>query len=53
MAGDLRDIRSLEKFFRVPEGTETVVLHIASVVSLDLGYNQKLMDINVKGTEIS
>ena len=35
----------------MPEGTETVVLHIASVVSLDLEYNQKLMDINVKGTE--
>lgn len=51
VAGDLRDIRSLEKFFRVPEGTETVILHIASVVSLDLEYNQKLMDINVKGTE--
>ena len=49
--GDLYDIKSLERFFTVPEGTETVVLHIASIVSVDPGYNQKVMDVNVGGTK--
>ena len=31
--GDLTDKESLERFFTVEEGTETVVLHIASIVS--------------------
>ena len=49
--GDLCDIESLERFFTVPEGIETVVLHIASIVSVDPGYNQKVMDVNVGGTK--
>ncbi len=49
--GDLTDMESLEKFFTVPEGTETVVLHIASIVSVNPDYNQKVMDVNVGGTE--
>ena len=49
--GDLCDIKSLERFFTVPEGTETVVLHIASIVSVDPVYNQKVMDVNVGGTK--
>ena len=49
--GDVRDFETLERFFQVPAGVETVVLHIASVVSMDEGYNQKVMDINVGGTK--
>ena len=49
--GDVRDYESLERFFQVPAGVETVVLHIASVVSMDEAYNQKVMDINVGGTK--
>lgn len=50
-AGDLTDKESLERFFTVEEGTETVVLHIASIVSVNPDYNQKVMDVNVGGTQ--
>ena len=49
--GDLTDMESLERFFTVTEGTETVVLHIASIVSVNPEYNQKVMDVNVGGTK--
>ena len=48
--GDLCDMESLERLFTVPEGTETVVLHIASIVTVNPDYNQKVMDVNVGGT---
>ena len=48
--GDLCDLESLRRFFAVPKGTETVVLHIASIVTVDPDYNQKVMDVNVGGT---
>lgn len=49
--GDLCDMESLRRFFSVPEGTETVVLHIASIVTVNPDYNQKVMDVNVGGTK--
>lgn len=49
--GDLCDIDSLRRFFTVPEGTETIVLHIASIVTVSPEYNQKVMDVNVGGTK--
>ena len=49
--GDLCDMESLRRFFTVPKGTETIVLHIASIVTVDPEYNQKVMDVNVGGTE--
>ena len=49
--GDLCDRDSLESFFSVPEGMETIVIHCASMVTVNPEYNQKLMDINVGGTE--
>ena len=49
--GDLTDRESLERFFTVPEGTEVVVLHIASIVTVNPDYNQKVMDVNVGGTK--
>lgn len=49
--GDLCDMESLRKFFTVPEGIETIVLHIASIVTVNPDYNQKVIDVNVGGTE--
>lgn len=49
--GDLCDIDSLDKFFTVPDDMETVCLHIASIVTVDPEYNQKVMDVNVGGTK--
>lgn len=49
--GDLCDMDSLRRFFTVPEGTETVVLHIASIVTVNPDFNQKVMDVNVGGTK--
>ena len=51
VTGDLCDIESLERFFTVPENTETIVLHIASIVTVNPDFSQKVMDVNVGGTE--
>jgi dihydroflavonol-4-reductase len=48
--GDLCDLESLEQFFTVPDGMESVVIHCASMVTINPDYNQKLLDINVGGT---
>lgn len=49
--GDLTDKKSLERFFTVEKDVETIVLHIASIVSVNPEYNQKVMDVNVGGTK--
>lgn len=49
--GDLCDRNSLEQFFTVPNGMETIVIHCASMVTVNPDYNQKLIDINVGGTK--
>lgn len=49
--GDLCDMDSLERFFTVPKGKETIVLHIASIVTVNPDFNQKVMDVNVGGTK--
>lgn len=49
--GDLCEIDSLEPFFSVPAGTDTIVIHCASMVTVNADFNQKLMDINVGGTK--
>lgn len=49
--GDLCDIPSLENFFQVKEGYEVVVIHVASLVTVNPDYNQKMIDVNVKGTQ--
>lgn len=49
--GDVCDISSLEKLFNVAEGYESIVLHIASIVTVSPEYNRKVMDVNVGGTE--
>lgn len=49
--GDLCDKASLERFFTVPRGMETIVLHIASIVTVNPDFSQKVMDVNVGGTK--
>lgn len=49
--GDLTDMDSLEKLFAVEEGAETIVLHIASIVTMNPDYSSKVMEVNVDGTK--
>ena len=49
--GNLCDTQSLEKFFTGPQNTVTTVLHIASIVTVDPDFSQKVMDVNLGGTE--
>ena len=48
--GDLTDEESLEPFFSIPEGMTSVVIHCASMVTVDPNYSERLMDVNVGGT---
>ncbi len=48
--GDLTDADSLEPFFAVPEGGSSVIIHCASMVTVDPAYSEKLMAVNVTGT---
>ena len=49
--GDLTDMDSVEKLFAVEEGTATIVLHIASIVTVNPDYSSKVMEVNVDGTK--
>lgn len=49
--GDLTDAPSLEPFFTVPEGCTSVVIHCASMVTVNPNYSEKLMAVNVGGTQ--
>lgn len=49
--GDLCDIKSLEQFFTIPEGMNSIVIHCASMVTVNPDFSRKLMDINVGGTQ--
>ena len=48
--GDLTDAASLEPFFTVPEDCTSVVIHCASMVTVNPNYSEKLMAVNVGGT---
>lgn len=48
--GNLCEEASLEPFFTVPEGTGTVVIHCASMVTVNPKYSDLLMNVNVEGT---
>ena len=48
--GDLTDAESLEPFFTVPNGCKSIVIHCASMVTVDPQYSDKLMAVNVGGT---
>lgn len=49
--GDLCDKNSLEPFFRVDNGIETVCIHVASMVTVNPYYRKLVLDVNVGGTE--
>ncbi len=49
--GDLCDKSSLEPFFTVDEGYESVCIHIASMVTVNPYYRKIILDVNVGGTE--
>ena len=48
--GDLCDEDSLEEFFTIPQGMHSVIIHCASMVTVDPAYSEKLMEVNVTGT---
>lgn len=50
VVGDLCDEASLEPFFSVPQGCTSVILHCASMVTVDPTFSDKLMAVNVTGT---
>lgn len=49
--GDLCDKNSLQKFFSVEDGIETICIHVASVVTVNPYYKKLVLDVNVGGTE--
>ena len=49
--GDLLDQKALERFFSTDKDTELIVLHIASIVTVNPDYNKKVMQVNVEGTK--
>ena len=49
--GDLCNIEDLIRFFNVEDDTDIYVLHIASIVTVNPDFNQKVMDVNVGGTQ--
>ena len=49
--GDLCSAEDCSRFFDVSEGTKTICIHCASMVTVNPDYNEKLMAVNVGGTE--
>lgn len=49
--GDLCSAEDCRKFFDVDAGVETVCIHCASMVTVNPEYNEKLVNVNVGGTE--
>lgn len=49
--GDVLDIPSLEEFFNVPDELDIIVIHSASIVTLDPNPNKKVWAVNVRGTQ--
>lgn len=49
--GDLCNENDCEKLFNVEKGIKTICIHCASMVTVDPDFNQKLIDVNVGGTE--
>ena len=49
--GDICEMADVKRFFAVPEGTETYVRHMASIVTVSPDYNPLVMNVNVGGTK--
>ena len=50
IGGDLLDDGALERFFSVPESAGIIVIHAASIVTIDPNPNEKVRAVNVDGT---
>jgi len=51
VSGDLVDPNSVEEFFNVPDGTDIIVIHCASMVTVSPALSEKLYAVNVTGTK--
>lgn len=49
--GNLCDKSSLEPFFTVDDGVQTICIHVASMVTVNPYYRKIVLDVNVGGTE--
>lgn len=49
--GDLCEAAAVGRFFTIPAGMESIVIHCASMVTVNPDFNQKLVDVNVGGTQ--
>lgn len=49
--GDLCSEEDCQRFFDVGEGTQSICIHCASMVTVNPDYSDKLMSVNVGGTE--
>ncbi|HHV99597.1 MAG TPA: NAD-dependent epimerase/dehydratase family protein [Clostridiaceae bacterium] len=49
--GDVLRPDDLKAFFKVPEGTEIIVIHCAGIVSTAWNYTKLVYDVNVCGTQ--
>jgi dihydroflavonol-4-reductase len=49
--GDLCNAKSVEKFLQLPDKMNAIVIHCASFVTVNPDFNQKVIDINVGGTQ--
>lgn len=49
--GDLCDPAAVGRFFTIPTGMESIAIHCASMVTVNPDFNQKLVDVNVGGTQ--
>lgn len=49
--GDLCDQKSIEEFFRISTDYKIIVIHSASIVTVNPDFNPKVMEVNVRGTE--
>jgi dihydroflavonol-4-reductase len=50
MIGDVTDAATLEPFFSTGGGTDVIVIHCASIVTVSPDYSRKVHDVNVTGT---
>lgn len=48
--GDLLDTAALDRFFSLPDDTDAIVIHAASIVTLDPNPNETVRAVNVDGT---
>lgn len=49
--GDLCNAGDVNEFFNVDAGTRTICIHCASMVTINSDFSQKLVDVNVGGTD--